>query len=183
MERLKLATVWLGGCSGCHMSFLDLDEFLIDLAGLVDIVYTPLIDAKVFPEQVDVTLRRRGRGERGQPRIRADGPGPHEDPRLLRRLRGDRQRHRHAQPAGQRPCGPAAGLPGAWRPASRVCPSEPGSCRVLLDRVVPLHAGGAGGRTSCPAARRRRRGSARCSRLLARQARRSCEGRADLQFG
>ena len=56
MERLKLATMWLGGCSGCHMSFLDLDEFLIDLAGMVDVVYTPLIDAKVFPEQVDVTL-------------------------------------------------------------------------------------------------------------------------------
>jgi NAD-reducing hydrogenase small subunit len=56
MERLKLATMWLGGCSGCHMSFLDLDEFLIDLAGMVDVVYTPLIDTKVFPEQVDVTL-------------------------------------------------------------------------------------------------------------------------------
>lgn len=56
MERLKLATMWLGGCSGCHMSFLDLDEFLIDLAGLVDVVYTPLVDTKVFPEQVDVTL-------------------------------------------------------------------------------------------------------------------------------
>jgi NAD-reducing hydrogenase small subunit len=38
------------------MSFLDLDEFLIDLAGLVDIVYTPLMDTKVFPDQVDVTL-------------------------------------------------------------------------------------------------------------------------------
>jgi NAD-reducing hydrogenase small subunit len=56
MERLKLATMWLGGCSGCHMSFLDLDEFLIDLAEMVEIVYTPLIDAKVFPEHVDVTL-------------------------------------------------------------------------------------------------------------------------------
>ena len=33
MDRLRVATVWLGGCSGCHMSFLDLDEFLIDLAG------------------------------------------------------------------------------------------------------------------------------------------------------
>ena len=41
MERLKLATVWLGGCSGCHMSFLDLDECLLDLAEQVDIVYTP----------------------------------------------------------------------------------------------------------------------------------------------
>lgn len=56
MERLKLATIWLGGCSGCHMSFLDLDEFLIDLAGMVDLVYSPLIDAKTFPEEVDVTL-------------------------------------------------------------------------------------------------------------------------------
>jgi NAD-reducing hydrogenase small subunit len=56
MERLRLATMWLGGCSGCHMSFLDLDEFLIDLAGMVEIVYTPLIDVKTFPEQVDVTL-------------------------------------------------------------------------------------------------------------------------------
>ena len=56
MEHLKLATMWLGGCSGCHMSFLDLDEFLIDLAGMIDIVYTPLIDVKAFPERVDVTL-------------------------------------------------------------------------------------------------------------------------------
>jgi NAD-reducing hydrogenase small subunit len=56
MERLKLATVWLGGCSGCHMSFLDLDEFLIDLAGCADIVYSPLIDIKRYPDAVDVVL-------------------------------------------------------------------------------------------------------------------------------
>jgi NAD-reducing hydrogenase small subunit len=56
MERIKLATVWLGGCSGCHMSFLDLDEWLIELAQMADIVFTPLADIKVFPENVDVTL-------------------------------------------------------------------------------------------------------------------------------
>ena len=56
MERLKLATVWLGGCSGCHMSFLDLDEFLIDLVDLVDIVYSPVVDMKEYPENVDVCL-------------------------------------------------------------------------------------------------------------------------------
>ncbi|MDE2506873.1 MAG: oxidoreductase [Planctomycetota bacterium] len=56
MERLRLATVWLGGCSGCHMSFLDLDEFLIELAARVDVVYSPFIDAKVYPEGVDVVL-------------------------------------------------------------------------------------------------------------------------------
>jgi NAD-reducing hydrogenase small subunit len=56
MERLKIATVWLGGCSGCHMSFLDLDEFLIDLAGKVELVYSPVMDVKEYPGNVDVCL-------------------------------------------------------------------------------------------------------------------------------
>jgi len=56
MNKLRLATVWLGGCSGCHMSFLDLDEWLIDLAGQVDIVFSPLADVKEYPERVDVAL-------------------------------------------------------------------------------------------------------------------------------
>src|SRR5215468_12785091 len=52
----RIATVWLGGCSGCHMSLFDLDERLIELAQLADIVFTPVADTKVFPEGVDVTL-------------------------------------------------------------------------------------------------------------------------------
>jgi NAD-reducing hydrogenase small subunit len=56
MERLKLATIWLGGCSGCHMSFLDLDLFLLDLAQRVELVYSPLIDVKTYPLDVDVVL-------------------------------------------------------------------------------------------------------------------------------
>ena len=56
MDRLKVATVWLGGCSGCHMSFLDLDEFLIELAGKVELVYSPVVDVKEYPENVDVCL-------------------------------------------------------------------------------------------------------------------------------
>lgn len=51
----RLATVWLGGCSGCHMSFLDLDERLIDLAGRVELCASPLTDYKDFP-QADITL-------------------------------------------------------------------------------------------------------------------------------
>ncbi len=54
--KTRLATVWLGGCSGCHMSFLDLDEFLIDLIQQVDVVYSPVVDAKEYPEDVDVCL-------------------------------------------------------------------------------------------------------------------------------
>ncbi len=55
-EKVKLATIWLSGCSGCHMSFLDQDELLIDLAEKVQLVYSPIADVKVFPESVDVTL-------------------------------------------------------------------------------------------------------------------------------
>lgn len=56
MDRLTFATVWLGGCSGCHMSFLDLDEWLVDLSGLVEVVYSPIVDRKDYPERVDVCL-------------------------------------------------------------------------------------------------------------------------------
>lgn len=56
MERLKLATVWLGGCSGCHMSLLDLDEWLLELAARVELVYSPIADIKQYPEGVDVVL-------------------------------------------------------------------------------------------------------------------------------
>ncbi|MGC2193472.1 MAG: hypothetical protein WA628_02270 [Terriglobales bacterium] len=56
MSKVRLATVWLDGCSGCHMSFLDMDEALITLVEKVDLVYSPLVDAKTFPEQVDITL-------------------------------------------------------------------------------------------------------------------------------
>ena len=55
-QKITLATVWLDGCSGCHMSFLDLDQRLITLAEKVDVVYSPLVDAKELPQQVDVGL-------------------------------------------------------------------------------------------------------------------------------
>lgn len=56
MTRARLATVWLDGCSGCHMSLLDIDAAIIDVAGKVDLVYGPLVDAQEFPEAVDITL-------------------------------------------------------------------------------------------------------------------------------
>lgn len=54
--RPRVATVWLGGCSGCHMSFLDLDERLLELAPQIDLVFSPIADRKAFPEDVDLTL-------------------------------------------------------------------------------------------------------------------------------
>ncbi len=56
MSKAKLATAWLDGCSGCHMSLLDMDEKLIDVAKLVDVVYSPTVDLKEFPPDVAVTL-------------------------------------------------------------------------------------------------------------------------------
>ena len=56
MKKLKVATVWLDGCSGCHMSLLDMDATIISLARKLDVVYGPLVDAQEFPEDVDVTL-------------------------------------------------------------------------------------------------------------------------------
>ncbi len=38
------------------MSLLDMDERLLELAGRMDLVYSPLMDIKTFPEQVDITL-------------------------------------------------------------------------------------------------------------------------------
>ena len=52
----RIATAWLGGCSGCHMSFLDMDERVIDLAAKMDLVYSPLADVKHFPANVDVVF-------------------------------------------------------------------------------------------------------------------------------
>jgi NAD-reducing hydrogenase small subunit len=56
MSKARVATVWLDGCSGCHMSLLDMDERLILLEKKIELVYSPLVDAKQFPENVDVAL-------------------------------------------------------------------------------------------------------------------------------
>ena len=55
-KKVSVATVWLDGCSGCHMSLLDIDERIIELASVADIVYSPIVDTKIFPEQVDLTI-------------------------------------------------------------------------------------------------------------------------------
>jgi len=56
MSKPTLATIWLDGCSGCHMSLLDMDGRLVELSERFELVYSPLVDAKQFPSHVDVTL-------------------------------------------------------------------------------------------------------------------------------
>lgn len=54
--KVRLATVWLDGCSGCHMSLLDIDERLLDIADRIELVHSPLCDLKEFPENVDLVI-------------------------------------------------------------------------------------------------------------------------------
>ena len=55
-NKIRLATVWLDGCSGCHMSLLDMDERLLDIADRIELVSSPLMDVKGVPENIDLTI-------------------------------------------------------------------------------------------------------------------------------
>lgn len=56
MSKTTLGTIWLDACSGCHMSFLDLDEVLVELAPQIEMVYGPLVDHKEIPDHVGLFL-------------------------------------------------------------------------------------------------------------------------------
>jgi len=43
-NKIRVATTSLAGCFGCHMSFLDLDERLLQLAELVEFDRSPITD-------------------------------------------------------------------------------------------------------------------------------------------
>ena len=56
MKPIRLATVWLAGCSGCHMSLLNMHLELLEILGRCDLVYSPLLDGKEYPQGVDIAL-------------------------------------------------------------------------------------------------------------------------------
>jgi NAD-reducing hydrogenase small subunit len=56
MKKIRVGTIWLDGCSGCHMSFLDMDERIIELSQYMDVVYSPYVDAKEIPSDVDLFI-------------------------------------------------------------------------------------------------------------------------------
>ncbi|MBN2506112.1 MAG: oxidoreductase [Verrucomicrobia bacterium] len=139
MDRLKLATVWLGGCSGCHMSFLDLDEWLIELHRRADLVYSPLVDTKTYPDHVDVVL--------------VEGALCNTDHLDMIRIIRNRTRILVAfgdcavtgnVTALRNPLGSAESvLQCAYLDNADLLaqvPSEPGIVPPLLDRVLPVHA-------------------------------------------
>jgi NAD-reducing hydrogenase small subunit len=63
MAKPKIGTVWFEACSGCHMSFLDLDEDLLKILPQVELTVTPITDFKdyAFPE-LDVGIIEGGIG-------------------------------------------------------------------------------------------------------------------------
>jgi len=137
-RKPRLATAWLGGCSGCHMSFVDLDERLIEIAPLVELVYSPLMDVKEFPSDVDATL--------------VEGAIANEQ--NLHEIRRIRERTRFLVAFGD--CAVTGNVTAMRNPLRRAeavlkrayienvdltprRPSEPGIVPALLDRVRPLH--------------------------------------------
>jgi coenzyme F420-reducing hydrogenase gamma subunit len=96
MSKARVATVWLDGCSGCHMSILDMDKRLIELSARLDLVYSPIVDTKEYPENVDIVLVE---GAVSTPRRfgeNSQDPPAHEDFGFARRLRGNCQRAKYA---------------------------------------------------------------------------------------
>lgn len=51
MAKVKVATDWLAGCAGCHMSFLDIDERIVALSELVEFTSSPITDLKHPPKE------------------------------------------------------------------------------------------------------------------------------------
>jgi NAD-reducing hydrogenase small subunit len=57
MAKPKVATDWLAGCAGCHMSLLDMDERIVKVVELADLRATPITDLKEpDKEGVDVGI-------------------------------------------------------------------------------------------------------------------------------
>jgi NAD-reducing hydrogenase small subunit len=55
MAKIKIATDWLAACAGCHMSFLDMDERLVQLLDKIEITSSPITDLK-HPPRDGVTV-------------------------------------------------------------------------------------------------------------------------------
>ncbi len=57
MAKPKVASDWMAGCAGCHMSLLDIDERILQIVEAVDIRATPITDLKEPDEEgVDVGI-------------------------------------------------------------------------------------------------------------------------------
>ena len=152
--RPRLALVGFTGCSGCQMSFLDLDEWLLKLADRAEIVYAPLLhDRKTYPDSVDICLVEGAVGNRAnlalalEIRRRTRTVVSFGDCAVSSNVPGLRNPLLHlpggsAAAALERSYSQLALLPGMPRPES---PGPDGTGLAdgvpeLLEQVLPLHA-------------------------------------------
>ncbi len=56
MSKPIVATTSLAGCFGCHMSFLDIDDRILQLIELVEFNKSPINDIKTFTKHCDIGL-------------------------------------------------------------------------------------------------------------------------------
>jgi NAD-reducing hydrogenase small subunit len=56
MAKPKVATTSLAGCFGCHMSFLDIDDRILELVELIEFDRSPINDIKEIRGPVDIGL-------------------------------------------------------------------------------------------------------------------------------
>ena len=56
MSKPRLATCSLAGCFGCHMSILDIDERILELAEVIQFHKSPITDIKSFTERCRIGL-------------------------------------------------------------------------------------------------------------------------------
>jgi NAD-reducing hydrogenase small subunit len=117
------------------MSFLDIDQRLIELATRIELVYSPLVDNKVFPQTVDVTIVEGA--------VSTD-----EDIEKIRKIRkhtrvlialGDCAVTSNV-PGMRNPFGVEPAMQRAYHENSELQRQNPGEhLPVLLDRVRPVH--------------------------------------------
>jgi NAD-reducing hydrogenase small subunit len=138
MSKPKLATCSLAGCFGCHMSFLDIDERIIDLVQIVDLDRSPLDDKKRFDGPVDIGLIEGGCSTEHNVHVLRDF---RKNCRVLVSVgacanTGGVPAMRN--PIGLTPCLEEAYLKGLTVEEGGVIPNDP-DLPLLLDRVYPVH--------------------------------------------
>ncbi len=55
-EKVKVGTMWLGGCSGCHIAFTDLHELLLDVIDAVEFQFSPVLMDVKYDEIPDMDI-------------------------------------------------------------------------------------------------------------------------------
>lgn len=133
MTAVRLATAWLSGCSGCHMSLLNLHGQLLELLHSCQLVYSPLADVKEYPEGVDIVL--------------VEGAVGNDDNLAMARLIRERTKVVASLgdcavngnvPGLRNPIGRETALAAAY-PEAKMCKKLSEYVPQLLPTVLPLH--------------------------------------------